>query len=202
MSADEWIECLRHQTVEDTVQPWRQLAAVYAAAGQEREARKILIAEQDNHREQVKARTASTRCEWLKLFAQRSLLWVSRRATGYGYQSWRAAVWLVVVVMLSMTLAFGAGYVSASGGGAWVHVAGHTASTREEGTPCSATERLALGLQIGLPLVKVPASDRCGLNSTSASGQGLTLISWMLQLAAWALATLAVAGYTGLIRRV
>jgi hypothetical protein len=73
--------------------------------------------------------------------------------------------------------------------------------TSAEGAPCSLAEQIGLGLQIGLPLIKPPAGDRCRLDTTSAAGQVFTFLSWLLQALAWIFATLAVAGYTGLIRK-
>jgi|GEM_PF-825503 len=200
MSADQWIICLRHHAHESAMQPWRQLAQVYAAAGREQEARKILIAQQDNHRDKLRSQTTDNAREYVGQFVQRSLLAVSGWLTGYGYQSWRAAVGLVAVVIASIVFALGTD-VRPANREASIYVAGQTVSTRVDATPCTRIERVALGLEIGLPLVKVPASDRCRLNTTSKTGQLATAASWVLQLLAWAFATLAVAGYTGLIRR-
>jgi hypothetical protein len=69
------------------------------------------------------------------------------------------------------------------------------------GTPCSLAQQLGLGLEIGLPLFKAAVGGQCQLNSIAGIGQVFTAVSWLLQALAWTFATLAVAGYTGLIRK-
>jgi hypothetical protein len=81
------------------------------------------------------------------------------------------------------------------------YVAAHTSRAATPNSPCSTLEQVGLGLDFGLPLVKTSARDRCDLDTVSVTGQALTAGFWTLQLAAWAAATLAIAGYTGLIRK-
>jgi hypothetical protein len=42
---------------------------------------------------------------------------------------------------------------------------------------------------------------RCDLNTGSTAGQVFTVAIWLVQAAIWALATLALVGYTGLVRK-
>ena len=67
-------------------------------------------------------------------------------------------------------------------------------------TQCSAVERVGVGLDLGLPLIKTDTRDHCD-TTASATGQVLTLAGWGLQLLAWAFATLFVAGFTGAVRK-
>jgi hypothetical protein len=62
---------------------------------------------------------------------------------------------------------------------------------------------IGLGVERAIPLLvtNTRISDRCTLDSYSVPGQILTATGWALQIAAWALATLAIAGYTGLVRK-
>ncbi|WP_020387866.1 hypothetical protein [Kribbella catacumbae] len=67
-------------------------------------------------------------------------------------------------------------------------------------TPCSAVERVGIGIDIGLPLIKTAARDTCAASNSSA-GDVLTVTGWVLQVLAWALATLFIAGFTGAVRK-
>jgi hypothetical protein len=65
---------------------------------------------------------------------------------------------------------------------------------------CTTTEQVGVGLDLGLPLVKTGARDRC--NTTyGTTGQVLMAAGWTLQMLAWAFATLFVAGLTGAVRK-
>ena len=57
-----------------------------------------------------------------------------------------------------------------------------------------------MGMDLGLPAVKTGAADLCAPTGTHA-GQTLTVAGWLLQLAAWASATLFIAGFTGAVRK-
>jgi hypothetical protein len=120
-------------------------------------------------------------------------------AVGYGYQSWRALVGLVVVMFLTIGLGLAAGHIPAGTG---QFEAAHTAATGRPGTACSIVEQVGLGLDLGLPAINTGLNNQCALDSTSTAGQILTGVGWLLQALGWALATLVVAGYTGLIRRI
>lgn len=63
-------------------------------------------------------------------------------------------------------------------------------------------ELIGLGIDRGLPLGSTGIRTRCDLETESATGQWFTLGIWLLQASTWALATLVVAGYTGLIRKI
>jgi len=81
------------------------------------------------------------------------------------------------------------------------HAAEHTAATGAPGTPCSTVELVGLGLDRGLPLGPTGLRSRCDLDTGTAAGQVFTVLLWVVQAAVWGLATLALAGYTGLIRK-
>jgi hypothetical protein len=65
---------------------------------------------------------------------------------------------------------------------------------------CTAVERIGAGLEQSLPLIKTGAQEACSTTDT-ALGDVITVAGWILQLAAWALATLFVAGFTGAVRK-
>jgi hypothetical protein len=187
-SLTEWLHLLRHQTPAYSSQPYQQLASFHRAAGHEADARRVLIAQQDDLRDR-----GELGGRW-----SRTLHRLLRLILGYGYQTWRALLALAVVLGIAIGLGVAAGHLHTVGDRT---VAAHTARTGRAGTACSTVEQVALGVDRGLPVIDTGIGDRCELDTTTRAGQLLTAIAWTLQVAAWALATLVVAGYTGLIRR-
>jgi hypothetical protein len=61
-------------------------------------------------------------------------------------------------------------------------------------------EKIGLGVDLGLPLIKTNVRAFCDLNTTTTAGQWITAGNWTLQVLSWAAATLVVAGYTGVVR--
>lgn len=76
-----------------------------------------------------------------------------------------------------------------------------SAERTTSGTRCSTVELIGLGLDRGLPLGPTGLRSRCDLDTESTAGQVFTVLLWVVQAAVWGLATLALAGYTGLIRK-
>jgi hypothetical protein len=173
-----WLQLLREGTPTYRAQPYQQLAAAYRAAGHDSEVRQILIAQR---RDQIRRRVLTGAGE---------RLWV--RSTGftlgYGYQPWRALLALLAITAVAVALAVSLG----SHGG--------LARTSPAGSACSTTEQVGVGLDLGLPLVKTGARDRCN-TTVSTTGQVLMVAGWALQVLAWAFATLFVAGLTGAVRK-
>jgi hypothetical protein len=186
---DEWLYLLRHQTSGYAAQPYQQLAAVQRAAGHDADARRILIAQQDDLQARGQLGGSWAR-SWHRLLGV---------MIGYGYQTWRALLGLAVVVVLAVGLGLTAGHVRA---GPKLYVAAHAKMTAQPGTACSTLEQVGLGIDRGLPLINTGIRDRCDLDTVSRTGQIITALAWILQIAAWALATLVIAGYTGLVRKI
>lgn len=180
LNAQQWLRLLRTATPAYAAQPYQQLAATHRAAGHDSEVRTILIAQR---RDQIhrKALTRRTERAWVRL---------TGLTLGYGYQPWRALLALLVIVATATILATTLG---AHGGLA------HSPTTTVPAAPCSVIERLGVGLDYALPLIK-PASRACEITNT-ATGQILTGTSWLLQLLAWAFATLFIAGFTSAVRK-
>jgi hypothetical protein len=180
ISVDHWLDLLRKATRSYAAQPYQQFAAAHRAAGNDGKVRKILM---DQRRDQIdRGALDGLERAWARL---------TGLTLGYGYQPWRALIALVVVAAISVGLAVTLG---AHGGLARVDPQPPTA------TQCSVVERVGVGLDLGLPLVKTGARDYCDV-TISASGQALTVAGWGLQLLAWAFATLFVAGFTGIVRK-
>jgi hypothetical protein len=76
-----------------------------------------------------------------------------------------------------------------------------TTAASTPGTPCSTVELIGLGIDRGLPLGATGLRARCDLDTGTRWGQAITVAIWLLQALVWALATLAIAAYTGLIRK-
>ncbi|MDT8915129.1 hypothetical protein [Amycolatopsis sp. PS_44_ISF1] len=53
----------------------------------------------------------------------------------------------------------------------------------------------------GLPLGATGVRTRCDIDTEPGRGQAILAALWVLQAALWALATLTVTSYTGLVRK-
>jgi hypothetical protein len=179
-AATEWLEILRARTSGYSPQPYRQLAAASQAAGHDAVTRQILMAQRTDQLD--RAKMTRTERAWGKFTGV---------TLGYGYQPWRALLGLLGIVILAVILNVSYG---AQGGLA------HTKASGSPGTPCSTLERVGVGLNFSVPVVNIGAGGTCG-TSQSAAGNTITISGWILQLAAWSLATLFIAGFTGVVRK-
>jgi hypothetical protein len=180
ISLDCWLHLLCKATPSYAAQPYQQLAAAWRAAGHDGKVRRILMAQRQA---QIDRGVLTSR--------ERAWARLTRLTLGYGYQPWRALLALIAVAITAVILALTLG---AQGGLARTDPQPPTA------TQCSVVERVAVGLDLGLPLVKTGTPAQCE-PTTSPSGQVLTVAGWGLQLLAWAFATLFVAGFTGAVRK-
>jgi hypothetical protein len=80
-------------------------------------------------------------------------------------------------------------------------VAGPAGLVRGASGSCSLVEQIGVALNAATPLVKPDGSQACRLVTATGLGQLVTVTTWVLQLLAWAFATLFVAGFTGLVRK-
>ncbi|WP_147457338.1 hypothetical protein [Micromonospora sp. CV4] len=174
-----WLTLLREHTPRYSAQPYQHLAAAYRAVGHDRDARTVLIAQR---RDQI----------------QRAGLTVAERAwgrligitLGYGYQPWRALLMLLAALALAVTLSVIGGH---HGGLAQKPVTSAAAA-------CTTIDQIGVGLDLGTPLLRTGARDRCQ-PTDAAAGQILTIAGWILQLLAWSFATLFIAGFTSAVRK-
>jgi hypothetical protein len=177
---ENWLALLREATPAYTAQPYQQLAGAHRALGHDREARKVLIAQR---RDQLRrAASGSGERAWGR---------ITGATLGYGYQPWRALVALLAVVVIAVLL-------SVAGPGA--HGGLSPTAKQATGTSCNVVERIGVGLDFGLPLIKTGAKSKCDVTRTAA-GQTLAITGWALQALAWGFATLFVAGFTGAVRK-
>ena len=87
ISAQGWRELLRDGTPSYAAQPYQQLAAGYRALGDDRQARQTLMAQRDDQ-------LARTDTRWPERLWGR----ITKVTLGYGYQPWRALLFLAAVV--------------------------------------------------------------------------------------------------------
>jgi len=181
VSSLDWLCLLGKATPSYAAQPYQQFAAAHRAAGHDGEVRRVLIAQRQA---QIDRGAVGGRAEraWARL---------TGLTLGYGYQPWRALLALVAVATIAVVLALTLG--------------AHSGVARVDPHPpasvrCSAVERIGVGLDLGLPLIKTGTRDHCDTTASTA-GQVLTVAGWGLQLLAWAFATLFVAGFTGAVRK-
>jgi hypothetical protein len=185
---NQWLHLIACHTDGYRPQPYQQLATVRRAAGHDTDARKILMVQQDDLRERGELGG------WLIKTVHR--IWGA--LAGYGYRTRRTALALLIVLLAAAGLGIGAGYIPTSPGR---YVAMHTAQAADPHGPCSLIEQIGVGVDRGLPLGTTGIRNRCDFDTTSFWGQVITAITWVLQAVVWALATLVVVGYTGLIRK-
>ncbi|MCU1681956.1 MAG: hypothetical protein JWQ81_2695 [Amycolatopsis sp.] len=192
----QWLHLIRFHKPNYLASPYRpwpyqQLAAVERAAGHDSHARQILICQQHDLR--VHAPEA--------VGGRVTLLfhWMWGALAGYGYRARRIAVALLFALATSGALGYAAGQFSVRPG----HYAAERTGTASGsvGAACSSVELIGLGLDRGLPLAPTGLRASCDLDTTTRWGQIFTIAIWLDQFTIWGLATLALAGYTSLIRK-
>ncbi|WP_328458046.1 hypothetical protein [Amycolatopsis sp. NBC_00438] len=185
----EWLDLIRNHTAGYRPGPYQRLAAAERAAGHDGNVRHVLITQQRDLRRRAPEAVGGRLARWFH--------WLWGAFAGYGYRARRTAAALVFAVVAAGLLGLWAGHVSEGG-----HRAAERTSelTAKAGTPCTTVELVGVGLDRGLPL-SPGVRGRCDLNTGIGSGQVFTVAIWLVQAAIWALATLALVGYTGLVRK-
>jgi len=177
----EWLRVIGHETPSYAAQPYRHLAAALSAVGNDKSASEVLIAQRRDQLDRNALTGAGPRA-WARF---------TGAILGYGYRPSRALLFLLGVFVASIVLAT---LLGAHGALAQPPPAG----SARPAAPCTTIQRVAVGLDLGEPFVS-PAAQ-CGTTLTT-TGNTLTVLRWILQIAAWALATLFVAGFTSAVRK-
>jgi hypothetical protein len=178
----DWLELLRNDTPYYAAQPYQQLAAGYRALGDERRARRTLMAQHDDQLARTYSRSG-----------QRLLGQLYKVTLGYGYQPWRLLAWLGVVVVLSCVLAVALGSHGALA---------QTEKTATPGGPCTMIQQVSVGLDLNLPFGTSLARGGCDLTkNSSTAATWLTGAGVVLRVLAWAFAALFIVAFTGAIRK-
>jgi hypothetical protein len=182
-SSRDWRELLRDGTPGYAAQPYQQLSAGYRALGDDRQARETLMAQRDDQ-------LARAHPGW----RERSWGEITKITLGYGYQPWRALLFLAAVVALSCVLAVILGSHGALA---------QTSSMATRGQSCTVVQQLSVGLDLNLPVGATTARAGCDLTTDPASvtAAWLTATGWVLRLLAWVFAALFIAGFTSAVRK-
>jgi len=181
----DWLDLLRHATPSYAAQPYQRLAAGYRALGDERQVREILMAQRDDQLARTQPRPRWTERLWGR---------ITKCTLGYGYQPWRALIFLAAVLMLSCVLAVVLG---------WHGALAQAKDTAAAGKPCTVMQRVSVGLDLNLPVGASLARAGCGLpkNAASVTAAWLTGVGWVLRVLAWTFAALFIAGFTSAVRK-
>lgn len=171
---DRWLALLRADTPRYTPQPYQFLAAMARAAGHEGDARRVLMAQQDD--QVARGGLGRSRKAWVRF---------TKLTLGYGYQPWRALVG--VAALLAVALAFG------------YFIPGALAHT-PAAIPCTGVETVQVAVDMVIPLVSTGIDTPCHAAST-LGGQFVAGAGVVLTLLGWALTALFAAGFTSVIRR-
>jgi hypothetical protein len=190
-----WIRSQYHPRAGDSpadfaAQPYEQLAAVYRQAGQDDQARKVAIARRADLRRYGDL-------NWYRWFGN----WFLDRTIRYGYQTWRAAAGLAAVFVVFLALSILAQHQHVI-----VPVRDieglHSVPSAAQCTsdyPCFYPAGYAVDTVI--PIINVHQADYWGPDGHAPWGWAWNAGTWIATGLGWALATLLVAGYTGLVRQ-
>lgn len=178
--AETWLKVLQCAP-RYTPQPYRQLAEVYRAAGDEPQSRTVLIKQQEALGRALHKDHAPWRV--------RAWHWISRVTVRYGYQSSRALGFLLAVVAASCAL-----MIIADVQGWFVH------PSSRGGNRCGIVETLGSAVDRNVPLLGFSVAGRCELTNVTPA-QWFFVASLFLQVLSWVFISLFVAGFTGVVRK-
>ena len=171
-------------------QPYEQLARVYRQMGHESDARRVAIA----RRNDLRAYGGLGR---LRLAGNR-LLDVTIK---HGYQPLRAVGMLLTLFVAAVLFSFGAQHQHA------VMVRAKDTSSPHPSTAldCRASYPcfypLGYAMDLTIPIIKVGQAENWRINGAAPWGLAFVGGTWVITGLGWAFTTLAVVGYTGLIRK-
>ena len=190
-----WIGSYRRRSAARTgfaPQPYEHLVQVYQQAGHDTEARKVAIARRRD------LRWYGNVSGW-----RRAGNWLLDVTIRYGYETWRALMLLAAVYLIVLTVFLIGQHqptiVVPAQSVAGLHPV-PTAMNCTKGYPCFYPAGYAIDTVI--PLINVGQGGYWRPNASAGYGWFFVVVSWAGIAAGWALATLIVAGYTGLARRV
>ena len=181
---------ISENTTNFAAQPCEQLAAVYRQAGQDDQAREVAIARRRDLRKYGNL-------NWYRRLGNLFLDTTIR----YGYQTWRAAVALAALFLIFWGLSAVAQQhhlIAWAGDVSGLNVV-PSAARCASNYPCFYPFGYTVNTVI--PLINVHQADFWGPDASTQWGVAFTVATWIATGLGWALATLLVAGYTGLVRR-
>jgi hypothetical protein len=172
-------------------QPYEQLAQVYRQAGQETEARQVAIARRNDLR------------RYGSLTRPRKLSnWLLDKTIRHGYQPLRAVGLLVAIYLVVLGIFWFAQHqdnaiVPAKNTKAITPAP--TALHCSSAYPCFYPAGYAVDIVV--PIINVRQAENWRANGHAAWGWAYIAVGWVGTGLGWAFTTLAVVGYTGLVRR-
>jgi len=172
-----------------STQPYELLAKLYQQSGQDREARAVAI-----------ARRADLRrfgdLSWHRKISNLLL----DKTIKYGYETWRALVLLAIVYLafLSITILAQHNNAIVPVQNLWGIHPVPSATSCTSNYPCFYP--LGYAIDTVIPIVNVHQADYWGLDGSVPWGWAWVASAWVATGLGWALVTLLVAGYTGLVR--
>ncbi len=171
-------------------QPYEQLAAVYRKVGQDDQARKVAITRRADLRKYGNLNRYRRFGNWF-------LDWSIK----YGYQTWRAAVGLAALFVVFLALSILAQHqhvIVPIGEIEGLHPVPSVTQCMSN-YPCFYPAGYTVDTVI--PIINVHQADYWGPDGHAPWGWVWVGLTWVATGLGWALATLLVAGYTGLVRR-
>jgi hypothetical protein len=171
-------------------QPYEQLAVVYRQSGQDDQARKVAIARRADLRKYGNLNPYRRFGNWF-------LDWTVK----YGYQTWRAGVGLAAVFVVFLVLSILGQHqhvIVPIGEIEGLHSV-PSATQCASDYPCFYPAGYTVDTVI--PIINVHQADYWGPDGHSPWGWVWVGGTWIATGLGWALATLLVAGYTGLVRQ-
>jgi len=183
-----------------SLQPYEHLAAVLKAAGHDNDAKKVAIAREDARRQY------SGLGWWLRLWKR-----VLKVTVGYGYAPSRALYWALGMILFGWLL-FGVAYQRSLFSPVAEGIYRDSAYLETGQTPSGYQTFNAFVYSVDsfLPIIDLHQESKWLPNPTRtcivagreiAGGMLTRLYLWVHIVAGWALTTLAVAGFTGVIRK-
>jgi hypothetical protein len=187
-----WIDSQYHgdNPAAFATQPYEQLAAVYRQAGQDSQARKVAIARRADLRKYGKLNPYRKAGNWLL-----------DKTIKYGYQSWRAGVMLAFLfaIFWGLTILAEQHHLIAWSGDVSGLPFEPSTSKCTSAYPCFYP--FGYTVDTVIPLINVHQADYWGPDASTPWGLAFQVVTWIATGIGWALATLLVAGFTGLVRR-
>jgi hypothetical protein len=173
--------------------PYEQLQKMYQQAGDDTAARKVAI---NQRRDQRKLGSLKWYRKWFN--------WLLDVTIGYGYRTWEALIllgglYLIVLAVTLMALNHHGAIAAVPQNAMGIHPA-PSASSCQANYPCFSP--LGYAFDTVVPIINVHQAEYWRANASTPWGEVCAWVSSTGTVAGWLLVTLAVAGYTGLARRV
>ncbi|GAA1141851.1 hypothetical protein [Streptomyces javensis] len=174
---DDWKHLLRwHHDPDYCAHPYERLALSYRDSGRDKDARNVLIAQQ-NHL--AKTEDAGN-C------VSKAGLHILRALNGYGY---RVSLLFLVWVPVLLTVTFSAGVFAH-----WFDAT--------NGCNCNLVNQFAIGLnKVFYVFGAASGTEQCTLDMRTGAGQGVYAFFWLLRFASWVIFTFLLGAFLNLIRK-